>query len=163
MSGEHHRPVRGKTDEWLTPPEILKALGPFDLDPCAPEVRPWDTAKTHYTKEADGLVLPWKGRVFLNPPYGPEARKWLRKLSLHGDGIALIFARTETDAFFRYGWNRAHAMLFLRGRLHFYDVQGGRARHNAGAPSVLIAYGVLNAAMLAACGIPGQFIALRRL
>lgn len=23
-------------DEWLTPPEIVEALGPFDLDPCSP-------------------------------------------------------------------------------------------------------------------------------
>lgn len=34
----------GGHDEWLTPPEILLALGPFDLDPCAPIVRPWETA-----------------------------------------------------------------------------------------------------------------------
>lgn len=30
--------------EWLTPPDILRALGPFDLDPCAPVNRPWDMA-----------------------------------------------------------------------------------------------------------------------
>jgi hypothetical protein len=43
----------GKTetgkDEWLTPPEIIKSLGEFDLDPCSPINRPWDTAKNHYT------------------------------------------------------------------------------------------------------------------
>lgn len=29
----------GGHDEWLTPPEILRALGAFDLDPCAPVMR----------------------------------------------------------------------------------------------------------------------------
>lgn len=42
-------------EEWLTPPYILEALGGFDLDPCAPEFRPWDMAKVHYCKEQDGL------------------------------------------------------------------------------------------------------------
>jgi hypothetical protein len=27
-----------RKDEWLTPPEIIRALGPFNLDPCAPVV-----------------------------------------------------------------------------------------------------------------------------
>ena len=29
----HTRAFRGQTDCWLTPPEVIKALGPFDLDP----------------------------------------------------------------------------------------------------------------------------------
>jgi hypothetical protein len=39
-------------DEWLTPQFIVQALGAFDLDPCAPVNRPWDTARTHYTGSA---------------------------------------------------------------------------------------------------------------
>lgn len=58
----------GGHDEWLTPPEILRALGEFDLDPCAPVVRPWETAARHYTVQDDGLALPWEGRVWCNPP-----------------------------------------------------------------------------------------------
>ena len=54
----------GGHDEWLTPPEILRALGAFDLDPCAPVVRPWETAAHHYTAQDDGLALPWFGRVW---------------------------------------------------------------------------------------------------
>lgn len=29
---------------WLTPPHIIEALGPFDLDPCCPPTMPWRTA-----------------------------------------------------------------------------------------------------------------------
>lgn len=40
-----HQSARMKNDEWLTPPHVLKALGEFDLDPCAPITRPWEIAK----------------------------------------------------------------------------------------------------------------------
>lgn len=50
--GGHHS-VKGQTEEWLTPPHIIKSLGPFDLDPCSPVVRPWDTATKHLSKEDD--------------------------------------------------------------------------------------------------------------
>lgn len=35
-TGGHQRGHQGRTDARLTPPEILLALGPWDLDPCAP-------------------------------------------------------------------------------------------------------------------------------
>lgn len=139
-----HQSARMQKDEWLTPPEIIKSLGPFDLDPCSPINRPWDTAKRHYTVNDDGLIQPWSGRVWLNPPYGREAAEWLHRLSVHGNGVALIFARTETEMFFEHVWNKADALLFFKGRLYFHHVDGKRANANAGAPSVLIAYGSNN-------------------
>lgn len=157
--GGHHSAAMLK-DEWLTPPEILKALGAFDLDPCAPVTRPWEMANAHYTVEDNGLMQPWSGRVWLNPPYGLEAREWLNRLAGHGNGIALIFARTETEMFFEEVWNRASAVLFLRGRLYFHHVTGERAAANAGAPSVLIAYGSGNVAALKASGINGRLVEL---
>jgi hypothetical protein len=155
--GGHQTPNEGATNEWLTPPEILQALGAFDLDPCSPLKRPWDTASTHYTVREDGLSAEWRGRVWLNPPYGPHVGEWLKRLAEHGDGIALLFARTETDAFFR-AWQHADAMLFLRGRLHFHHVDGKRAAHNGGAPSVLIAFGKTNVARLRNSGLKGAFV-----
>lgn len=126
-------------DEWLTPPYIISALGPFDLDPCSPVNRPWDTAATHYSKIDDGLSLPWKGRVWLNPPYGKETFKWMERLAKHGNGIALIFARTETKGFHTQIWNKAKAVFFFEGRLKFHYVDG-RQGNTANAPSCLIAY-----------------------
>lgn len=158
--GGHQSHRMGK-DEWLTPPEILRALGPFDLDPCAPMNRPWDMAARHYTKEVDGLKQPWTGRVWCNPPYGKEATAWLHRMVEHGNGIALIFARTETAMFFEHVWREAHAVLFIEGRLHFHHVDGTRANANAGGPSVLVAYGQENAQLLRHSGIKGQFIYLK--
>ena len=154
--GGHHSAMALK-DEWLTPPEILHALGPFDLDPCAPIKRPWPTAADHYTIEDNGLAQPWHGRVFCNPPYGLEAARWLDRLAQHGNGIALIFARTETRMFFDHVWRRADAVLFIEGRLHFHHVDGRRAAANSGAPSCLVAYGVENALRLKDCGL-GAFV-----
>ena len=142
--GGHHAPNRGEKDEWLTPPAIIETLGPFDLDPCSPVERPWPMAKRHLTIEDDGLTSEW-GRdefVWCNPPYGPQTWQWLDKLNHHhGGGIALIFARTETAGFFRSVWREALGLYFLEGRLFFHHVDGRRAAHNSGAPSVLVAYG----------------------
>lgn len=158
-----HQSAAMLKDEWLTPPHIIKALGPFDLDPCAPSDtrRLWDMASAHYSAEQNGLVLPWSGRVWCNPPYGLEASRWLDRLAGHGNGVALIFARTETAMFFDHVWLKADAVLFLRGRLHFHHVDGSRAAANAGAPSVLVAYGAENVAALRNSGIDGQLIILK--
>jgi ParB family chromosome partitioning protein len=59
---------RGETNEWLTPPFILKALGKFDLDPCASLQQPSKTATRQFTILDDGLNKVWSGRVWLNPP-----------------------------------------------------------------------------------------------
>lgn len=154
--GFAHDRTTGKED-WLTPPEIIRALGPFDTDPCSPIGRPWDTAKVHYTLADNGLLKPWEGRVWLNPPYGNETEKWMRRLANHGNGIALIFARTETKTFFPWVWSFATALLWIKGRLNFYTREGKRGG-TAGAPSVLIAYGAENSDRLRSCGIEGHFL-----
>lgn len=146
LSG-HQSPVM-RSDEWLTPPEILRRLGRFDLDPCSPIERPWPTADRHFTVLDDGLSQPWDGRVWLNPPFGREAIKWMRRMVEHGNGIALIPARTETEMFFECVWGAADAVLFLRGRPHFHRVNGERAKFNSGAPICLVAYGLSNVAAL---------------
>jgi hypothetical protein len=151
------RVATGK-DEWLAPSEIIRALGDFDLDPCAPIIRPWDMAKNHYTIQDDGLSKPWHGRVWCNPPYGSETSKWLHKLSRHGNGIALIFARTETGNFFRYIWPCASGIMILRGRLVFHHVDGTKPANSAGATSCLIAYGEQNTIILRSSGLDGKFL-----
>jgi hypothetical protein len=164
--GGHQSPA-SDTDVWLTPPHVLEALGPFDLDPCAcMEPRPWPTAAAHYTEADNGLTKRWGNsslRVFLNPPCGGPTvyTPWLQRMAEHGHGVALIFARTETEAFHSHIWPVADAILFLRGRLFFHRPDGTRANHNAGAPSCLIAYGAADALLLERCGLPGKLVRLR--
>lgn len=154
--GGHQRAHSGATDTWLTPPSLLEALGRFDLDPCCPPAMPWKTATTMFCEgETDGLAAAWRGRVWLNPPYGPRTGLWLRKLADHGNGIALVFARTETEMFQEFCWKRASGMLFLWGRLYFHTADGKKAKSNAGGPSVLVAYGQENVTTLVQSQLPG--------
>jgi hypothetical protein len=176
-----HQSAKSQTNTWFSPPDILAALGgadSFDLDPCSHVERPWPTAKQHYTQEDNGLILPWSGRVWLNPPYSIALiTRFLGRMAAHGQGTALIFARTETDPFHRFVWQAATGLLFLRGRLNFhvgldtwferpgepplFVAAGGRAPANGGAPSVLIAYGDDDRDILAAAPIDGHFVPLR--
>lgn len=151
--GGRQREVR-----WLTPRYIPEALGTFDLDPCGAPGH--DLARRTYVLENgdDGLRDEWFGRVWLNPPYGKAQDPFMARMVEHGNGIALIFARTETKSFFEYVWNSATAVLFLKGRLNFLDANGQRAKANAGAPSVLVAYGEENARILEQSGIEGKMV-----
>ena len=130
------------THVWLTPPAILAALGPFDLDPCAaPSPRPWPTAARHIELPEDGLKAEWSGRVWCNPPFGRHTAAWLRRMAEHGNGIALAFARTDTAMFRDWVWPFARGVLFVAGRPHFHHPDGVRAHGNSGGPICLIAYG----------------------
>ena len=161
--GSHTLPNNGESDIWLTPPEIVGALGHFDLDPCAaPDPRPWPTATVHVVPPTDGLLIPWVGRVWLNPPYGDKLGAWLDKMGRHGCGIALTFARTETEAWQRSVWPFAKAVLFVAGRLYFRLPDGTRAAGNAGGPSALIAYSDGDVVELLRSGIPGAVVRVER-
>ncbi len=53
-----------KNDDYLTPPDLIKILGPFDLDPCTPINMPWQTAKIMYNKNHNGLIQEWGAECF---------------------------------------------------------------------------------------------------
>lgn len=73
------------TDERYTPQWVLDlvtlVLGAIDLDPCADPQRRVQAAQ-HFTKQDDGLERPWRGRVFLNPPFS-NSSDWVRHLSVY--------------------------------------------------------------------------------
>ncbi len=156
----HERGFSGITNDWLTPKFITDEIGPFDLDPCAaPNPRPWDIARHHITLPEDGLHADWSqyGRVFCNPPYGPDTGKWMRKMGEHNNGIALIFARVETKAWQEWVWPFAEGVLFLAGRLSFCTPDG-KAGSTAGAPSALVAFSPADAEYLRLCKLPGVLV-----
>ena len=76
-----------KTDLWETPQELFDSLNQefhFDLDVCAiPENAKCDE---FYTPEQDGLVKPWIGTCWCNPPYGRDVGKWVEKAARTADG-----------------------------------------------------------------------------
>lgn len=158
--GGHHSHQAGK-DEWITPEAIVRSMGRFDLDPCAAVDQPWPCADAAFTIFDDGLKRPWSGRVWCNPPYGKKAEAWLDRMADHGSGIALTFARTDTEWFHRVVFNMAHAVLFREGRITFCHIDGRLAAHNSGGPSCFIAYSWTDVAALHESGQPGKVVMLK--
>ena len=143
LFGEARKVPKHKSVEWYTPRWVFDALGlTFDLDPASPyDMETAVPAAKKYTVFDDGLSNEWSGRVWLNPPYGQETPRWIRRMISHGDGIALVFSRTDA------GWcqqamKAATAMLFISGRIEF--VPGKENQHKksrCGAGTVLFAFG----------------------
>lgn len=156
----HERAEDGSV-EWYTPGPVIAALGlDYDLDPCSPPGGlPWIPARRVFTEADDGLTQPWVGRVWMNPPYGEHSQKWMRRLAAHGNGVALIFARTDTR-WFHETVGAADAICFIAGRIAFVPGDGRDASWAAGAPSCLVAYGADCAAAVAASGL-GMTFAIR--
>jgi hypothetical protein len=121
--------VSSASDRWFTPPDLLAETSDFFggsyFDPC-PAVLPGEAV------QVDGLALPWRGRVFVNPPYGPVVGRWVAKADTEqvDELLLLVPARTDTRWFVPlWDWP---ALCFLRGRLHFSGSSAG-----APFPSVL--------------------------
>lgn len=98
-----------ESEEWYTPKDIIDAVievfGYIDLDPCSPSVDGPVPAQQHYTQKEDGLIQPWAGKVYMNPPYGTQVKEWVEKCLREYDGknvleaIILVAARTDTKWF----------------------------------------------------------------
>lgn len=152
--------ISNENDEWYTPLWLFRALDvEFDLDPCSPGSPPSTVpAKRHLTKVENGLQAEWAGSVWLNPPFSSK-RPWYERLVEHGNGIALMPARTETHDFQDY-MNAAQALLFMKGRIYFE--RGTRPGANGNGMTttppfgiVLCAYGEQMAAALLASKMLG--------
>ncbi len=152
----HERPIN-LSDDWLTPHYIIEALGEFDLDPCASNgLGQQPTARLMFRLPDDGLLAEWNGRVWLNPPYSRSViGRWLERMANHGNGIALVFSRTDSAWFQNYVLSKADAILWIERRIRFLTPDGAKAPNTAGAPSVLAAYGPQNVSALFSCGLGG--------
>lgn len=130
-----------KSNEWTTPQYLFDELDDefkFTLDPCATD----ENAKCskYFTIEDDGLSKDWSNDVvFMNPPYGREIKKWIKKAyeeSLSGATVVcLIPARTDTTYWHDFIFDKADDIRFLRGRLKF-----GNSKNSAPFPSAIVIY-----------------------
>lgn len=127
--------------EWSTPKELMDRIntdfGPFDLDPCCTK----ETAKAlnFYTKEDNGLLKEWEGRIWINPPYGREIKHWVKKAyeySLSG-GYCVCLVPARTDAKWFQDYCMKGQRLFLRGRVKF---ENNGIKAPAPFPSVIVVF-----------------------
>jgi len=79
------------TNDHYTPKWVFDLLGvTFDIDVAAPVGGvPWIPALQSYSQADDGLIQPWHGLIWCNPPYS-DILPWVRRLNKHGNGIALL-------------------------------------------------------------------------
>lgn len=124
---------------WETPQDLFDKLNAefhFDLDVCAlPENA---KCEKYYTPEDDGLLQPWNGVCWCNPPYGRTIGKWIQKAyeTFAGGGtvVMLLPARTDTKWFHEYIYNKAE-IRFIKGRLKFGD-----SKNAAPFPSMIVIF-----------------------
>ena len=154
----HESPNDGKTNDWITPRPIIRAFDLFgqkylhfkaqehyfDLDPCQSKTQPWPCASSGFTVDEDGLRQPWVGTVWCNPPYGRQTSEWIERLAQHDDGVALVFARTDTRWWQDLVFPFSDSVLFLKSRVRFARPNVVTPNNSAGAPSALIAFGEVN-------------------
>lgn len=164
INGFAHESHVNQSVDWYTPKWIFDELGlMFDLDPCQPIGGiSWIPTKKFYTIEDDGLVSPWSGLVWCNPPYGKHTSDWLKKMHQHRNGVSLVFARTDCKWFHDYV-AKADAILFLSGRIKFVDGLGKTGGSGAGSGSMLISWGDIATAALERMSSKGLLVKPNRI
>ena len=131
-----------KSHEWETPQSFYDKLNEkynFQLDPCCTV----DNCKCPigFTHENDGLLQDWfpYESVFMNPPYGREIIKWVKKAYDESQKgcvvVCLLPARTDTRWFHDYCVKGE--IEFIRGRLKF-----GGQKNSAPFPSMVVVFGL---------------------
>lgn len=143
MFGEGVATAKHKSVEWYTPKWVFDELGiQFDLDPASPhDMDSHVPAVTKYTVFDDGLSQAWNGTVWMNPPYGRTTGAWIRRFIAHGDGIALVFSRTDAK-WFQEMMNTCTGMIFLAGRIEFVPgLENQHKKSRCGAGTAMFSFG----------------------
>jgi len=112
------------TDDWYTPPWIFLGLGlVFDLDVASPDIAPsWIPARNRFTVADDGLLQPWSGVVWCNPPYSAPTQ-WCRKWAQHPAGCILLRADLSSSGPFA-AFTAATSIYVAARRIQFVNGLG---------------------------------------
>lgn len=139
-----------KKQDWATPPEFLEFMKErFDWTPdldaaCSPHnVK----ARMGFCLEngRDGLKETWFGNVWVNPPFGRELPKWIKKAITEVNRfddpaksvMMLIPARTDTKWFHELVAPFALRIWLIKGRFNYLE-DGTSKASNAPFPTMLV-------------------------
>ena len=140
-------PASGE-QEWYTPPHLIESarevLMTIELDPASSEgAQATVGAKRWYGREQDGLVQPWKGNVWLNPPYSAGVvDRFAYKLLEHVQDGSVREALWLSNASYDTKWGQAlcqeaTGLCMVAGRVRFIPGSGQAAGAGAWASMVL--------------------------
>lgn len=153
LISKHAVQFSSEFSDWRTPRGLFAKLDAefhFTLDAAADDDN--HLCERYFTIETNGLAQSWKGeRVWLNPPYGREIRRWMEKAATeaaHADVVALVPSRTDTRWWHDYAMT-ANEIRFVKGRL---DFEGPRraTRNDAPFPSAIVIWSLAAATRIAA-------------
>jgi phage N-6-adenine-methyltransferase len=126
-------------NEWYTPAAYIekarRVLGGIHLDPASCSFAQKTVKATHFFTEAEnGLAQPWRGSVWLNPPYAqPAIEQFINKLVLGFDrgrgpvDAAILLTNNSTDTtWFYQAAEASSAICFTKGRIRF-ETEAGEA------------------------------------
>lgn len=119
-----------KVSEWETPRYVFDCLDMgigYNLDVAASAKNA--LCKKFYTAKANGLIQPWTGNVWCNPPYGRDLKNWVEKAIHEAEGKSykcctlLVPFRPDTKWFkLIYDYAMEHGGVVctaIHGRLKF--------------------------------------------
>jgi phage N-6-adenine-methyltransferase len=114
--------------EWWTPARYVdlarKVMTGIDLDPasCA-EANKHVRAGTFFDRNTDGLTREWQGRIWLNPPYGKDAKRFIEHLlrECEADRVqqAIVLLNCNSIETKWFAPLRQFPLCFTKGRIHF--------------------------------------------
>ena len=127
-----------KTDLWATPQEFFDKYDKifnFETDVCANK----ENAKCSkfFTQEDDGLSQEWEGVCWMNPPYGRDIGKWMKKAyeSSLGGATVVCLVPSRTDTKWWHDYSMKGEIEFIKGRLKF-----GGGKNSAPFPSAVVVF-----------------------
>ena len=129
---------KSATNEWSTPDSLWKPLDDefgFTLDVCSTHEN--TKCANHYTLVEDGLKQEWSGVCWMNPPYGAQLAKWVKKC--HDEAkrgaivVGLIPVRSNTS--YWHDYIMGNEIRFIRGYPKF-----GNAKQGLKAPLAVVVW-----------------------
>ena len=106
---------------WNTPTKYANVVQQFfkiiGLDPCYNDTSIIESTYKYQLPKQDGLILPWKKRTYVNPPYGRGIKSWFKKAYeeylLGNEILMLVPVSPNTSHWKEYVWGKATNICFF--------------------------------------------------
>lgn len=156
--GRRNRAIVSGDYDWCTPPDVVEmireSMGSIDTDPCSNPASVVGAALTYYGAgpDDDGLVMPWRGNTYINPPYGMGYHEGKRRslpsvwidevIRRWGEGrltasVMMLLPANTSSPWFHDALCDCHFAALTRGRIKFLDFDTGQPRKTGQSGQVL--------------------------